>query len=186
LAAQRLVSVTMSLTTLDEKLKRVMEPRTSSAFSVLRTISKLSNAGIPVNVNVAPVIPSINDEGVFDVLKTAAEAGASRASYIVVRLNGHNGKLFEDWVTRNFPDRVNKVLNQIKTMHGGNLNDSTYGRRMKGEGKFAELIRMQFALAKQKFMSGKEWPAIDYTLYEATRNELLRLESEDKNQLSLF
>ena len=142
--------------------------------------------GIPVNVNVAPVIPSINDEGVFDVVKAAAAAGASRASYIVVRLNGHNGKLFEDWVTRNFPDRANKVLNQIKTMHGGNLNDSNYGRRMKGEGRFAELIRMQFLLAKQKFMSGKEWPAIDYTLYEATRNELMRLESEDKTQLSLF
>lgn len=186
LASLRLVSVTISLTTLDEKLKRVMEPRTSSAHSVLRTIGKLTAAGVPVNVNVAPVIPSINDEGIFDLVKAASEAGATRASSIVVRLNGHNGKLFEDWVTRNFPDRANKVLNQIKSMHGGNLNDSQYCRRMKGEGKFAELIRMQFGLARQKFMSGKDWPAIDYSLFESTRNEMICSAKANQDQLSLF
>ena len=186
LAALRLVSVTMSLTTLDEKLKRVMEPRTSSAYSVLRTTRKLTDAGVPVNVNVAPVIPSINDESVFDVIKAVANAGALGAGYVVVRLNGHNGQLFEDWVTRNFQDRANKVLNQIKTMHGGNLNDSQYGRRMKGEGKFAEMIKLQFALAKRKFMEGRKMPGFDVTLFEARRTELIRSESEDKNQLSLF
>jgi DNA repair photolyase len=186
LASKRLVSVTLSLTTLDEKLKRVMEPRTSSAFSVLRTIKKLTESGVPVNVNVAPVIPSINDEGIFDVVKAIAEAGALSASFIVVRLNGHNGLLFEDWVTKNFPDRANKVLNQIKTMHGGKLNDSQWGRRMKGEGKFAELIRSQFVLARKKFLSGREWPATNYSLYAPIRDELLRLESEDKSQLKLF
>jgi len=186
LAAMHLATVTMSLTTLNEKLKRVMEPRTSSAFSVLRTIRKLTDAGVPVNVNVAPVIPAINDEGIFDVVQAAADAGALNASSIVVRLNGHNGDIFTDWVTRNFPDRANKVLHQIKTMHGGNLNDSQWGRRMKGEGKFAELVRMQFVLARKKFMGGRIWPETDFSLYENARNEILIEESRNIEQLSLF
>lgn len=186
LAALRLVSVTMSLTTLDEELKRVMEPRTSSAYSVLRTIRKLSEAGIPVNVNVAPIVPALNDEGIFDVIKAVAEAGALSAGMIVVRLNGHNGKLFEDWVTKNFPDRANKVLHQIKSMHGGKLNDSEWGRRMKGEGKFAEMIRMQFVMARQKFLAGRVFPPTNYDLYETTRNEMLRDLKDGKDQLKLF
>jgi len=186
LAMQKLVSVTLSLTALDEKLKRILEPRTSTAANVLRTIRKLTGAGIPVNVNVAPIIPAINDEGIFEVIEAVADAGALGAGYIVVRLNGHNGKIFEDWLSVNFPDRVNKVLNQIKTMHGGALNDSTFGRRMKGEGKFAELIKLQFNMAKRKFMSGRKMPVFDCSLYEGTRNELIRLEKEDKHQLKLF
>lgn len=186
MAKDRLVGVTMSLTTLDEKLKRVMEPRTSSAYSVLRTISKLTCAGIPVNVNVAPVIPAINDEGVFNLVKAVADAGALSAGSIVVRLNGHNGKIFEDWVTRNFPDRANKVLHQIKTMHGGNLNDSQWGRRMKGEGKFAELLRMQFVLARKKYMDGRIFPLTNYSLYEETRNTILLEQSGEADQLTLF
>ena len=183
LAEKKLVYVTMSLTTVDEKLKRIMEPRTSSVFSVLRTITKLSEAGVPVNVNMAPVIPGINDEEIFDVVQAAAEAGATRASYIVVRLNGHNGMLFTDWVNKNFPDRANKVLNQIKTMHGGKLNETEYGRRMKGEGRFAELIRMQFTLAQKKFLHAKEFPPLNYQLFESRREAVLK---EPEMQLSLF
>ena len=186
LASLRLVGVTLSLTTLDESLKRTLEPRTSAANSVLRTINKLSKAGIPVNVNVAPIIPGINDEGIFDVVKAVSEQGALSASYIVVRLNGHNGLIFEDWVTKNFPDRANKVLNQIKTMHGGNLNDSNFGRRMRGEGKFAELIRLQFSLARKKFLQGKVWPPSNFDLYEEARNQIIIATQGDKNQLKLF
>ncbi|MES2622358.1 MAG: PA0069 family radical SAM protein [Bacteroidota bacterium] len=183
LAKLNLVYVTMSLTTLDEKLKRIMEPRTSSSHSVLRTITRLSAAGIPVNVNVAPVIPGINDEEIFDIVKAVAEAGALNAGYIVVRLNGHNNVLFEDWVTKNFPDRANKVLNQIKSMHGGKLNDSDYGRRMKGEGKFAELIRNQFLLAKRKFMNERVMPPLNYNLFQERRKQLAE---QAQPQLRLF
>jgi len=186
LANHRLISVTLSLTTLDEKLKRTLEPRTSTAVGVLRTISRLTKAGIPVNVNVAPVIPGINDEGIFDVVKAVAENGALSAMYIVVRLNGHNGVIFEDWVTKNFPDRAKKVLNQIKTMHDGKLNDSNYGRRMRGEGKFAELIRMQFKLARQKFLADKFIPPLNFDLYEETRNKIISDNQGDKSQLKLF
>ncbi len=183
LAKENLVYVTMSLTTLNEKLKRVMEPRTSTAKNVLKSIERLTSEGIPVNVNVAPIIPGMNDEEIFDVVHAVADAGALSAGFIVVRLNGHNAILFEDWITKNFPDRANKVLNQIKSMHGGNLNDSNYGRRMKGEGKFAELIKSQFALAKRKYLNGRIMPPLNYLLYEARRNEILEAQEP---QLKLF
>ncbi len=183
LAKNNLVYVTISLTTLDENLKRVMEPRTASVHSALRTIKRLSDAGIPVNVNVAPIIPGINDEEIFNVVKAVADAGAISAGYIVVRLNGHNDLLFEDWVKKNFPDRANKVLNQIKSMHGGKLNDSNYGRRMRGEGKFAELIRNQFILARRKFLYGRTMPSLNYTSFEEQRK--LLTEKAEK-QLKLF
>jgi DNA repair photolyase len=182
LAKLRLVRVTLSLTTLNEAIKRVMEPRTSSVRSVLRTIRALTDAGVPVNVNAAPIIPAINDEGIFDLVKAAADAGATSVMHIVVRLNGHNANLFTDWVTKNFPDRANKVLNQIKTMHGGNLNDSNYGRRMRGEGKFAELIRNQMVLAKSLHLKGREFPPTNYDLFAQRKEEILN----PIQQLKLF
>ena len=183
LAGENLVYVTMSLTTLDEKLKRIMEPRTSSALGVLRSVKRLSDAGIPVNINVAPVRPGINDEGTFELIKQVAEAGALSAGYIIVRLNGHNAVLFEDWVNKNFPDRAQKVLSQIKSMHGGTLNDNQFGRRMKGEGKFAELIRNQFSLAKRKFMAERTMPPLNFNLFEGARREVI---NQAKGQLNLF
>ena len=185
MAKLRLAKVTLSITTLDDKLKRIMEPRTAAPKAILTTLSRLANAGIPVNVNTAPIIPAINDEEIFDLVKTCAEHGATSVSYIIVRLNGHNGNIFTDWVTKNFPDRANKVLNQIKTMHGGKLNDTDYGRRMRGEGKFAELIRSQYQLACAKYLKGRQMPPTNYDLYEPRRNELLQ-QQNDKVQLNLF
>lgn len=184
LASQNLALVVLSLTTLNQRLKSIMEPRTSSVSNVLKTIERLSGAGIPVHVNHAPIIPAINDEEIFDLVKASADAGARSVAYIVVRLNGHNGSIFEDWVRKNFPDRANKVLNQIKTMHGGNLNDSTYGRRMKGEGNFAELIKQQFQLAKMKYMIGRSLPKMDYSLFEE-RRLFAQKEHSSVSQLSL-
>ncbi|MCW5907120.1 MAG: PA0069 family radical SAM protein [Chitinophagales bacterium] len=185
LAEKNLTVVVLSLTTLNQALKSVMEPRTSSVKNILQTINRLSSAGIPVHVNTAPIIPAINDEEIFDLVKAVADAGAVSVAYIVVRLNGHNGLLFEGWVRKNFPDRANKVLNQIKTMHGGNLNDSQYGRRMKGDGNFAELIKQQYLLAKLKFMSGRKLPALDYGLFEERRTAILHKENL-KGQMELF
>jgi len=150
-------------------------------------LQKLAKAGIPVNVNVAPIIPGINDDLIFDIVKAVADKGALSAGYIVVRLNGQNGLIFEDWVTKNFPDRAPKVLNQIKTMHGGNLNDSNWGRRMRGEGKFAELIRIQFALARKKYLDGRRMPGSDYSLYEETKKQILIAnKNTEDGQMSLF
>jgi DNA repair photolyase len=183
LAKLNLATVTLSLTTVDESLKRIMEPRTSSVHSVLRTIGRLTAARVPVNVNMAPIIPGLNDEQIFDLVKAVSDAGALSAAYIVVRLNGHNDFLFTDWVKKNFPDRADKVLNQIKSMHGGKLNDSNFGRRMKGEGKFAEMIRNQFILARKKYLAGRNMPSLDCSLFGPRRRELAE---KTDSQLKLF
>lgn len=183
LASDNLVWVVLSLTTLDEELKRIMEPRTSSVRNVLRTIRSFSDAGIPVHVNLAPIIPGINDEHIFKVMEAVSEAGAQNASYIVARLNGHIGEIFEDWLRKNFPDRANKVLHQIESMHGGSLNDTQYGRRMRGEGKFAELVKAQFDLAKKKFFTGRSLPELNFGLFEEQRKKVL---SKTKHQPGLF
>jgi DNA repair photolyase len=175
LAENRLVHVVLSLTTLDEELKRIMEPRTSSARNVLRTIRSLSEAGIPVSVNVAPIIPAINDDGIFELVKTVADAGAYNANYIIVRLNGAIGQVFEDWLQKNFPDRVDKVLNRIKAMHGGKVSDSNFGRRMRGEGEWADLISKQFKLAKSKYFKNRIAPSFDLELFEKHKEKQLRL-----------
>jgi DNA repair photolyase len=175
LAALDLVHVTFSLTTLDEDLKRIMEPRTVSARNVLRAIRSLSDAGIPVSVNAAPMIPAINDDGLHDIIKAVSGHGARTVHYIVVRLNGEIGDIFEDWVTKNFPDRANKVLNRIKALHGGTVNDSQFGRRMKGEGEWADIIRMQYQVAMKKFFPVIQPFEFNTSLYAQYRDKQFSL-----------
>src|SRR5690606_35615755 len=114
-----LVHVSISFTSLDEKLRGLLEPRTACAAKKLKVIETLSKAGIPVNVMLAPVIPAINSDEIADIVKATANAGASNINYLVVRLNGAIGDLFRDWVHKNFPDRAAKVLHQIEHLHGG-------------------------------------------------------------------
>jgi DNA repair photolyase len=177
MAQMNLVHVTISITTLDEKLRRVMEPRTASAQKRLETVKVLSENGIPVNVNVAPIIPSINSDEIPAILKAAADAGALHAAYTIVRLNGDIGEIFRDWVHKNFPDRAEKVLHQIESCHGGTLNDSRWGIRMSGEGKIAESIEQLFSVARAKYFAGREFPGYDYSLFDNSKN---------REQLSLF
>jgi DNA repair photolyase len=175
LAADNLVHVVLSLTTLDEDLKRIMEPRTASARNVLRTLRSLTEAGIPVSINAAPMIPAINGSELFDIIRASAENGARSVNYTVVRLNGAIGGIFEDWVTKNFPDRANKVLNRIKSMHGGRVNDSEFGRRMRGEGEWAELIKKQYDVAMAKFFPVIKPFEYNRSLYPRYRDKQLSL-----------
>ncbi|HMP99670.1 MAG TPA: PA0069 family radical SAM protein [Cyclobacteriaceae bacterium] len=170
LAAEKLLHVYISITTLDESLRSVMEPRTASAQKRLKTIELLSNAGIPVGVMNAPIIPGLNHHEIPEVLKAAAAHGALNAGYTVVRLNGAIGKIFEDWLRKNFPDRYKKVWNQIADMHGGSLNDSQFGRRMSGEGEYAEIIKQLFRKSKAKYFAGKEMPVYDLTKFRKQGN----------------
>jgi DNA repair photolyase len=147
-----LLRVTLSITTLQEDLRSKMEPRTASIKQRLKTLKTLAEAGVLVNVNMAPIIPAINSHEIFELVKTVAEHGANTASYILVRLNGHNGQLFEDWVTKNFPDRADKVLNLIKSTHNGNLSETRFKLRMRGEGNYAEQVGTMFKLAKDRFL----------------------------------
>ena len=132
--------VMVSLTTLDDDLRRVMEPRTSRPARRLAAIEALAQAGIPVGVMVAPIIPGLTDHEIPALLSAGAEAGASVAAYTPVRLPYAVAPLFEDWLERHFPERKEKVLNRIRSMRGGKLNDPHFGSRMRGEGIFAEQI----------------------------------------------
>jgi DNA repair photolyase len=142
-----------------------MEPRTASAVKRLQTVETLSKAGVPVGIMNAPIIPGLNDSEIPAVLKAAADHGALNAGMTIVRLNGSIGKIFEDWLRKNFPDRFDKVWNQISTMHGGNVNDSQFGRRMSGEGTFAEAIHQLFRTSKKKYFGDKQMPPMDLTKF---------------------
>ncbi|GAB3204072.1 DNA repair photolyase [Pontibacter aydingkolensis] len=158
-----LLHVNISITTLDEKLRLKLEPRTASGAKRLEVVRQLSAVGIPVNVMVAPVIPGLNDSEIPQIIKQAAEAGAQHAAYTIVRLNGSIGPIFEDWIQEAFPDRAAKVLSQIADCHGGSLNDSRFGTRMRGEGKFAEAIAKLFKMSKQKYMAGRSIKPFNYS-----------------------
>src|SRR5215210_2798932 len=147
LASHDAAVVAVSLTTLDDDLRRVMEPRTSRPVRRLAAIEKLAGAGIPVGVMTAPVIPGITDHELPNLISAAAEAGATFAAYTPVRLPGAVGPLFEDWLSRHFPDRKEKVLNRIRSMRGGRLNDPDFGSRMRGDGIVADHIAQLFDIS---------------------------------------
>ncbi len=140
-------AVAVSLTTLDDDLRRVMEPRTSRPVRRLDAIGRLAEAGIPVGVMTAPVIPGLNDHELPNLLSAAAEAGATFAGFVPVRLPGAVAPLFEDWLGRHFPDRKEKVLNRIRSMRGGKLNDPDFNSRMRGGGVYAEHVSRLFGVA---------------------------------------
>ena len=150
LARHQCASVCLSVTTLDNDLRKVMEPRTSPPSARLNAIRKLSEAGVPVSVNVAPIIPGLTDHEMPKILQAAHDAGATSAGYTVVRLPYANAPLFEQWLQVHFPDRKEKVLNRLKAMRGGKLYDAQWGKRFSGEGIFAEQIAQMFEVARRK------------------------------------
>ncbi len=175
MAENNLVHVAISVTTLDEDLRRRLEPRTASIPSRLTAIEKLSSHGIPVNVMFAPVIPGLNDHEVFKVAEWTSKLGARTMGYTMVRLNGDVGVIFEDWLRKNFPDRADKVLNKIRDCHGGQLEDKRSGTRMRGEGNYAEIFNSQFKLAKRKYFEGREYPPYNLDLHLQIKNPQLTL-----------
>jgi len=156
LAVDNLIQVFISITSLNEDLRRKLEPRTSSAIRRLNVLETLSKNNIPCGVMIAPVIPGINSHEIPEIMKAAANAGAKDAGYQIVRLNGAIGEIFSKWIHEYFPDRAEKVLHQIESMHGGSLNDSRINTRMKGEGKIAESIKQLFTASKRKYMPWKD------------------------------
>lgn len=170
LARDRLVNVMISITTLDEELRRQMEPRTASAIKRLQTIEALAKAGIPVGVMNAPIIPGLNHHEIPDILKAASDYGSTACGMTVVRLNGSISKIFEDWLKKNFPDRFEKVWNQICELHGGNVNDSVYGRRMAGDGQIANAIHQLYRMARKRHFTGKGMAPLDLTRFRKGGN----------------
>jgi DNA repair photolyase len=150
LAAHDAVHATLSVTSLRNEIQRVMEPRTSVPAKRLEAIERLARAGIPVGVNVAPVIPGLTDQEVPAILKAAADAGARTAAFIVLRLPHGVKELFETWLAQHFPDRKEKVLARLRSLHDGELYDPRWGKRKRGEGPFAEQLRQMFEVAARK------------------------------------
>ncbi len=166
LAERNLASVAISLTTQDEALRRVLEPRTSSAVLRLRAIERLSAAGIPVHAMIAPIIPALNEPEVPALLKAAADAGARSAGYTILRANGAVAPIFSEWLHSHFPDRAAKVLAATRDLHGGELHDHRSGRRMKGEGVRAEAIARVFQVMKRRYFGDARMPVPDRSQFK--------------------
>jgi DNA repair photolyase len=150
LAKDGLVSVMLSITSLSNDIKRTLEPRTASPQARLRVIQQLSEAGIPVGVLVAPVIPALTDHEMEDILAAAKSAGATRAGYVLLRLPHELKILFREWLAEHYPDRATHVMSLINQARGGKDYDSQFGTRMRGTGPYAELLRTRFELAQRK------------------------------------
>jgi DNA repair photolyase len=150
------VLVFLSVTTLDHDLCGELEPRTSRPSARLEAIEELAKAGIPVGVNVAPVIPGLTDHEMPAILKASAEAGATQAGYTPLRLPLSVSPLFEEWLTLHRPERKDKVLNFQRSLRGGKLNDSQFGSRMRGNGAFAENLKQMFRITCSKLGLNKD------------------------------
>ena len=175
LSEQNLVSVSFSIPTINEEIRRKMEPRTSSVKNKLKAIEILSEHQIPVGVMVAPVIPGLTSDESLTILKTVSEAGAQKFGYVLVRLNDTVEPVFINWINANFPDRAEKVLNLIRSMRGGKLGDKRFHERYKGEGNIAEMIHDTFALGRRKFFADKEITPLSTENFTGSKDQQLKL-----------
>ncbi|CAB3925568.1 hypothetical protein LMG26858_05755 [Achromobacter anxifer] len=161
LAEQKLVVVYMSITTLDAGMARTLEPRAAAPWRRLEAVRSLTDAGVPVGVLVAPIIPFINDESMEHILQESKAAGAHYASYTVLRLPWEVKTLFEDWLNVHFPDRAQRVLHRIEDLRNGRRNDPNFGSRMRGTGVWADLLRQRFSIATRKLGLNRHRLALD-------------------------
>ncbi len=170
LAELNLVHVTFSITTIDENLRQKLEPRTASAKKKLQAIETMAKSKIPIMVMNAPIIPGLNDHEIPKVVQAAADAGASDINYTVVRLNGQIGDIFKKWIEEAYPDKAAKVLNQIKEMHGGKLNDSEAKQRMSGSGNYSLMINELFHKSKQRYFQDRRLPSLNVSQFRRGGN----------------
>jgi DNA repair photolyase len=177
MAEQGLAKVAISITTLDGKLARKMEPRAPTPAKRLEAVRELSRAGIPVTVMVAPILPGLTDDGIERVLAAAKEAGAGGAGYVLLRLPHEIKDLFREWLEENYPDRMQRVLSSVRSTRGGKLYDATWGKRQTGEGVIAWSIGRRFELAARRLGFNKERTKLRTDLFErpALPGEQLRL-----------
>ncbi len=179
MARHRLVCVNLSITSLDQKLTRLMEPRTSSPAARLRAIEQLTAAGIPVNVMVAPIIPGLNDTEVPNILEAAAAKGALSAGYTLLRLPHAVKEIFVTWLEENLPEHAERVRSRVEACRGGQLTDSRWGSRMRGEGIIASTIAKTFSIFRTRYGLEQKKVALDTTQFRGpTQN--------GKSQMRMF
>lgn len=178
MANKGLVAVGISVTTLDPKLSRLLEPRAPAPKRRLAMIRALTAAGIPVRIMTSPVIPGLTDTEIERLLKAGAEAGAIAASWIMLRLPLEVSPLFQEWLATHYPDRANRVMSHVRAMRGGKDYAADWGRRMRGSGPYAELVARRFDLACAKYGLVKRMNAL--------RCDLFKAPVQKGDQLSLF
>lgn len=178
MAKQGLTRVGISITTLDADLSRRMEPRAATPARRLAVIRRLSDAGVPVRVMVAPVVPGLTDHEVEPILQAAKGAGAVAASFIMLRLPREVSPLFQNWLAQHYPDRAAKVMGRVRALHGGKDYDPHFGRRMRGEGPWADLMAQRFAVAARRLGLDRPQPGL--------RCDLFARPARTGDQLSLF
>ena len=178
MAEKGLAKAALSITTLDHKLSRAMEPRAATPQRRLETVRLLSSAGIPTAVMVAPVIPALNDAEIDKILMAAAAAGAREAGYILLRLPLEVAPLFRQWLHENMPDRAEHVLSLLKDMRGGKDYDASWGQRMRGRGPYAWLLGRRFEMAAKRFSLNKTKTRL--------RTDLFTPPAREGEQLKLF
>jgi DNA repair photolyase len=175
MAAKGLVAVALSVTSLDAKTHRTLEPRAPRPEKRLAAIKALSEAGIPAHLSVAPIIPAITDHELEAILAAGAEAGAKTTNYIPIRLPHEVAPLFRDWLAAHYPDRADKVMNLIRSLREGRDNDPEFGTRMRGTGVWADLIRTRFAISCRKLGLNRERITLRSDLFTPPEGEQLRL-----------
>ncbi len=178
MAKKGLVKVVISITSLDRRLCRAMEPRAATPGLRLKTIRELSEAGIPVSVMVAPLIPALNDHELERILDSAKAAGASEAEYVMLRLPLEVSALFREWLLNHYPDKYRHVMNLIRSMRGGKDYDAQFGKRMRGEGAYAWQIKRRFDLARKRLELDKRGFNLNVEQFVAPHS--------NQKQLSLF
>jgi DNA repair photolyase len=165
MAKKKIVSAMVSITSLNEDLRRVLEPRTTTARQKLKVINELSNAGVHMGIMMGPMIPGLNEHEMQRIMKAAKDNGAKFTAYTFIRLNGSVKFLFRDWLYKNFPDRADKVWHLIEQSHDGKVNDSRYGIRMRGEGNIADIVKQQYKkYGKLYGMNTEEW-SLDTSIF---------------------
>ncbi len=155
MAAEGQACAAITLTTLDSQIARTLEPRAAAPARRLRTIRTLTEAGIPVSVSVAPIIPFVTEPEIERILEAARDAGAVSAHYVVLRLPFEVNPLFQQWLEAHFPERAQRVMNRVRDMRGGKDYDSEWGKRMQGEGVWADLIHQRFSKTVERLGRGK-------------------------------
>ena len=175
LAKYHCIGVTISITTLDSKLASLMEPRASTPERRLAAIRALSEAGVPVGYLQAPMIPGLTDSEAPAIAQAAAEAGAKFCGYVALRLPYAVKFLFEQWLERNYPEKKEKILNRIRSMRAGKLNDPNFKSRMRGDGIFAEQMAKLFQLAQKKAGIRERWPKFSTEHFRRPGNDQLTL-----------
>lgn len=187
MAEKQLAVVAITITTLDHKLSRILEPRAASPTRRLETIRRLSNAGIPVGVSVAPIIPFITENELERTLSAAIAAGATSAGYTVMRLPHEVNPIFQEWLENHFPERAQRVMNRIRDLHGGKDYRAEFGVRMKGQGVWADMIHQRFSKARHRLGLHKQnrFNHLDSSQFRRPTSIQI-LSSKTDNQLSLF